>query len=123
MTIGWATPVRRSHQAQHTKGSSDDEVGSREFRRSVSANHGSVDRNSPLNDNDCDQRVTLTLDNFVSNYGLQPHCKPTLKGFVNHHEIKGAKKNESQKPTGSVGLLGMFEFALVVLRWQVDGCV
>jgi hypothetical protein len=123
VNIGWATPVRRSHQAQHTKGSSDDDVGSREFRRSVSAHHDSLDRNIPSNNNNCDQRVTLTLDSFVNNYGLQPHFKPTLKGFVNHHEIKGTKKNESLKTSGSVGLLGMFASAFVGLWWPVDSCV
>jgi hypothetical protein len=80
-----------------------------------------VDGNSLPNDNDCDQRVILTLDNFVSNYGLQPHFKPTLKGFVNQHEIKGTKKNESQKSSGLVGL-GMFALAVLECFAVVELC-
>ncbi|CAB9519183.1 Phosphoinositide phosphatase SAC5 [Seminavis robusta] len=83
---GWATPVRRSHSAQHTKGSSDDETGAREFRRSVQRQ--SEEETASRDEDDSDERVTLTLDNFVTGYGLQPQHKPTLKGFVKHHDIK-----------------------------------
>ena len=103
----WATPVRRSHSAQHSKGSSDDETGARDFRRSVSARQsngpGETDPNALTPEEeqqDKGQRKTKTLDNFVNSYGLQPYFKPTLKSFVKHHDIKHANNGVSSRPPG-----------------------
>lgn len=92
----WATPVRRSHSAQHSKGSSDDDTGARDFRRRVSVHNssgpGKTDTSAqPSTTGHRDEnalRVTKTLDNFVNSYGLQPHFKPTLKSFAKHHDVK-----------------------------------
>lgn len=104
----WATPVRRSHSAQHSKGSSDDETGARDFRRSVSVRQstgpGETDSSAEgaekkQHDNN-NPRITKTLDNFVNSYGLQPHFKPTLKSFVKHHDIKHRNSGVSSRLTG-----------------------
>ena len=63
-----------------------------------------------------DLRVTLTVDNFVNSYGLQPHFKPTLKSFVKHHDIKGPNKkhsnaHESSGPSGMVCVAFMVAWA------------
>ena len=104
----WATPVRRSHSAQHSKGSSDDETGARDFRRSVSVRKstGPVETNTSaqvaerIQHDKNNLRITKTLDNFVNSYGLQPHFKPTLKSFVKDHDIKHRNSGVSSRLTG-----------------------
>lgn len=104
----WATPVRRSHSAQHSKGSSDDETGARDFRRSVSVRHLNGWKETDLTELTAREgkqdknvhRKTRTLDNFVNSYGLQPYFKPTLKSFVKHHDFKNANSGVSSRPLG-----------------------
>ena len=94
---GWATPVRRTHSAQHSKGSSDDDTSLRDFRRRVSTKDAAVAQSEIKEEileqvdsvpEDDKNRTTKTLDEFVHSYGLQPHFRPSLKSFVKHHDIK-----------------------------------
>jgi len=105
---GWATPVRRSHSAQHTKGSSDDETGWRDFRRSVHSSQvlpgprDSAPQDSAPGEDSGDHQITKALDSFVSSYGLQPHFKPTMKSFVKHHDIRYKNSASGRSSSGSL---------------------
>lgn len=82
-----ATPVRRTHSAQHSGGSSDDDAASRDFRRNASAKASATEQNVAdaqdfTNSYERNDHRGLTLDDYVHSYGLQPHFKPSLKSFV-----------------------------------------
>jgi len=100
----WATPVRRSHSAQHSKGSSDDETGFRDFRRNISTQRASSqapqDPYTSESSQESSPHITMALDDFAHSYGLQPLFKPTLKSFVKHYDIKQGNGGVSRRFAG-----------------------
>lgn len=74
----WATPVRRSHSAQHNT-DTDDDTEVAVFRRNISgvtrpkkAILGDRDQQSPADD-DKENTFRTTLESFVQEYGFSPH--------------------------------------------------
>lgn len=95
----WATPVRRSHSAQHS-GESDEENEIAEFRRIISGGRleppGS--RQKALGDAIQGGVSITTLEDFVADYGFEPQSEPSLKMFVQHHNMMDneIKRSESE---------------------------
>jgi len=77
----WATPVRRNHSAQH--GEEMDEQMS-EFRRSI---YGRSNLNADLNADEEKRQNDSTLYDFVSSHGYEAQKRPTLRRFVQQHDI------------------------------------
>ena len=96
----WATPVRRSHPAQQGEGS-DDENDLSEFRRNISgrATKKIIDHSKEESKNvdhpGARTRNTL-LREFVSRYHASRE-EPTLKAFVEYHNISDRFSSASEK--------------------------
>jgi hypothetical protein len=88
----WATPVRRSHSAQHS-GDSDDENEVAEFRRNTTGrllgepSEKTVGRSQETAGDTANQQNDdgASLEQFVGDYGFEPHKEPSLKMFVERH--------------------------------------
>lgn len=79
----WATPVRRSHSAQHT---SDDDIQFIEFKRNISGRRR-ISQQVPDEDSK-DDKVDSghVLEEVINDYGFAPANEPTLKTFIQHHD-------------------------------------
>lgn len=89
---GWATPVRRSHAAQHAPTDDENECEITEYRKTITdrINHvkdistnnvkGKVEKNS----SEKDQNYTVEM--FVERHAYDPHIKPSLKKFIEPHD-------------------------------------
>ena len=77
----WATPVRRSHSAQHSGGDGDAETS--DFIRIIS-NVPSSKTSGDLNDDN--GKTDQTLQDFLSTSGLNPHFKTYLKTYLEQYD-------------------------------------
>jgi hypothetical protein len=93
----WATPVRRSHAAQHNH-DSDDEGEIAEFRRIISGRQTRPARKSrfltPEESTSMDDKMS-TLDEFVKDHGFAPRSEPSMKMFLGHHDTQSPQINRS----------------------------
>jgi len=80
----WATPVRRSHSAQHN-GEIDEQVS--EFRRNMYGRPMPPLTNSNLSSNQDERQGVSTLDQFIPSYGYETQRRSTLSRFVKHHDV------------------------------------
>ena len=84
----WATPVRRSHSAQHS-GDIDEQLS--EFRRNMYGRPmppiGSAAKSDPITGRDGHQDFS-TLDQFISSHGFEARKRPTLRRFVQQHDVR-----------------------------------
>jgi len=84
----WATPVRRSHSAQHS-GDADEQLS--EFRRNIYGRQmspiGSTEKSDVNFDRDELQDFS-TLDEFISSHGFEARKRPTLRRFVQQHDVR-----------------------------------
>ncbi|VEU41306.1 unnamed protein product [Pseudo-nitzschia multistriata] len=80
----WATPVRRSHSAQHG-GEIDEQVS--EFRRNMYGRSITPLANSNLKTNQDKWQNPPSLDDFISSHGFEAQERPTLSRFVQQHDI------------------------------------
>jgi hypothetical protein len=97
----WATPVRRSHSAQHSE-ASDDEREIAEFRRNISGRNITIPKKEESRDLDNDERRHRgsTLHNFVAD-NLEPTVEPSLKMFIEHYDISGRSMvSDADEPSG-----------------------
>lgn len=85
----WATPVRRSHSAQHRQGI--DENDTLDYRRVIS-DHALPKDNKKTEENDSPKDKTL-LDFFSTN-GYEPAHEPSLKRFISHHSNSESSTNK-----------------------------
>jgi hypothetical protein len=87
----WATPVRRSHSAQHSE-ASDDKSEIAEFRRNISGRNMTIPKKEESRDLENDEPShrgsTRTLHKFVAE-NLEPAAEPSLKMFIEHYDIRG----------------------------------
>lgn len=83
----WATPVRRSHSAQHSE-ASDDKSEIAEFRRNISGRNIPKKQENRDLENDEPSRRGSTLHNFVAE-NLEPTAEPSLKMFIERYDISG----------------------------------
>jgi hypothetical protein len=83
----WATPVRRSHSAQHGE-DSDDKSEIAEFRRNISGRNITIPKKEESRDleNDEPSHRGSTLHNFVAE-NLEPTAEPSLKMFIEHYDF------------------------------------
>ena len=79
----WATPVRRSHSAQHS-GEMDEQVS--EFRRNIYGRQMNQVSKPSLN-SDEKQEENSTLHEFISSHGFEAQTRPTLRRFVQQHDV------------------------------------
>eukprot|EP00980_Cylindrotheca_fusiformis_P017860 scaffold5653_cov147-Cylindrotheca_fusiformis.AAC.22 len=86
----WATPVRRTHSAQH--GGTDDELNYTEFRRNISGLRRTkqVDEDSK---SEFDEESCISLEKMINDYGFAPPNEPTLKSFVEQQAASGRKND------------------------------
>jgi hypothetical protein len=96
----WATPVRRSHAAQHNH-DSDDEGEIAEFRRCISGRQtraagggASITSIEGTSGAKLDENMS-TLDEFVNDHGFAPRSEPSMKMFLEHHDTQGPQINRS----------------------------
>jgi hypothetical protein len=85
----WATPVRRSHSAQHS-GESDEENDVAEFRRNISGRRLGPPQSSQMAQEGALQEESdwnSSLEHFVADYGFEPQSELSLKMFVEHHDM------------------------------------
>jgi hypothetical protein len=84
----WATPVRRSHSAQHS-GDGDEQLS--EFRRSINVTASLVGSSSKHSDSYPEQgrkkNDLSTLEEFISSHGFESIKRPTLRRFVQEHDV------------------------------------
>jgi hypothetical protein len=106
----WATPVRRSHSAQHT---SDDDIQFTGFKRNTSGRQRKSQ--PPFEDSkDENDRLSISLSQMINEHGFAPASEPTLKTFIEHHdEMLG------QEPPG-IESSGMYIVILVVSFRRCD---
>jgi hypothetical protein len=83
----WATPVRRTHPAQQSEGSDDDEDTS-EFRRNISGRSLPTQKQAkPFGSATDWVPGGSSLQSFVENYGFDPLVEPSMKMFIERHGI------------------------------------
>jgi hypothetical protein len=92
----WATPVRRSHAAQHTDGAEDGDGGDLS-RRISTATPG-------VGDSDALEHPTQFKDNvflgdFIARYGYEPRSETSLRRFSEYH----SKFAKVRPETGYIG--------------------
>lgn len=94
----WATPVRRSHSAQHS-GEDDDEVSElrqkmygRPFLPLEATRQTENGSGSTMISGDTGH---TSLDQFISTHGFQPRKRPTMRRFVQQHDIPGDGRKSS----------------------------
>lgn len=110
----WATPVRRSHSAQHSQ-SSRDEHDLGEYRRTISGRVAqNVERKEARDGRTgCAEESSLdedrTISDYVDEYGFQPRINPSLKRFIKPHENRhlglGSVSGRPVSPTLPQGTL------------------
>ena len=80
----WATPVRRSHSAQHSE-EMDEQLS--DFRRNIYGRPMDRVAKSDLNSDQETRQDYSTLYNFISSHGFDAQKRPTLRRFVQHHDV------------------------------------
>jgi hypothetical protein len=99
----WATPVRRSHSAQHSAGP-DDENDIAEFRRNitgrplVSEKASLLDQSAAYDDSQEINDLSSSLEQFVADYGFESQNERSLKMFVEHHDAPSNTEISGMKP-------------------------
>jgi hypothetical protein len=96
----WATPVRRSHSAQHG-GEDDDEVS--ELRQKMYGRPFLPLEATRQAEKGKDSQTLggatgyTSLDHFISAHGFQPRQRPTMRRFIQQHDIQddGTKSSRS----------------------------
>ena len=78
----WATPVRRSHTAQHTP---DDVIEFNQFKRNISGRRRISQEPSEDSKKD-DKDAGPSLEQMITDYGFAPSDEPILKTFIEHHD-------------------------------------
>ena len=94
----WATPVRRSHSAQHS-GESDDESDVADFRRIISGSRREpyqLKREGPDLESSMKNGLDSSLEQFVDSYGFEPQTEPSLRMFVEHHDMEEHQLKHSE---------------------------
>jgi hypothetical protein len=91
----WATPVRRSHSAQHNGDMAEDFS---EFKRNVYGRSLDIPDRDETKDDEEDQDNIETMDHFISKHGFQPKKRSTLRRFVQQHDIY----DDEVKPSRSI---------------------
>lgn len=100
----WATPVRRSHSAQHG-GEDDDEVA--ELRQKMYGRPFLPLEMRGENRKDLSSSNTgyTSLNQFIATNGFQPRHRPTMRRFVQQHDVAdiGTKSyRSSSMPDGGL---------------------
>lgn len=82
----WATPVRRSHAAQHG-GDTEEELS--EYHRNIYRPLNKTDsaEAKPDDKNDTNEEIYEVLDQVISKHGFEPKKRLTLRRFVQQHDI------------------------------------
>ena len=80
----WATPVRRSHSAQHS-GDTDEQTS--DFRRIIYGRPSDQVTKSTLNSDKENGQDNSTLHNFISSHGFEAQRRPALRRFVQKHDV------------------------------------
>lgn len=80
----WATPVRRSHSAQHS-GEIDEQTS--DFRRIIYGRPSDQDAKSNLTLDREKGHDDSTLNKFISSHGYEAQKRATLRRFVQKHDI------------------------------------
>ena len=80
----WATPVRRSHSAQHS-GELDEQTS--DFRRIIYGRPSNQEKKSSLNFDQEKGQDDSTLQKFISSHGFEAPRRPTLRRFVQKHDV------------------------------------
>lgn len=109
----WATPVRRSHTAQHS-GESDEGKDVAEFRRIIS---GRLSRPSQKPNSRAPKKKdewSSSLEQFVADYGFEPQSEPLLKMFVEHHDAVDSQTKPS-KSSFSGKYFSVLTFSIAIL--------
>ena len=82
----WATPVRRSHAAQHTP-DSEGEGEIAEFHRNMTGRKIDRDAAAPTLRGLLAEETALTIDKYIDKNGFTPHREPSMKEFLEHHHF------------------------------------
>jgi hypothetical protein len=82
----WATPVRRSHAAQHGSDASDELS---EYQRNIYRPLSNTKKSESCSDvNVCvKDEYHEVLNHVISKHGFEPRKRTTLRRFVQHHDI------------------------------------
>lgn len=80
----WATPVRRSHSAQHS-GEIDEQTS--DFRRIIYGRPPDQETKSSENSEEEKGQDDSTLQKFISSHGFEAPRRPMLRRFVQKHDI------------------------------------
>lgn len=82
----WATPVRRSHAAQHG-GDASEELS--EYQRNIYRPLSTTERSESVTVGNIDQKEESyeLLDHVISKHGFEPRKRTTLRRFVQQHDI------------------------------------
>ncbi|KAG7346422.1 SacI homology domain containing protein [Nitzschia inconspicua] len=80
----WATPVRRSHAAQHG-GDAEEELS--EYHRNIYRPLEKNDETKAKADADEKEDTYEVLDDIISKQGFEPKKRSTLRRFVQQHDI------------------------------------
>lgn len=104
----WATPVRRSHSAQHNS-ETDDDTEIAVFRRNISGvprrNHETDSKNQSTGEGQ-ETPFSTTLESFVADYGLGSHIQalPTPASGTQEEAFgKGTESNALHSYIGDIG--------------------
>jgi len=80
----WATPVRRSHSAQHS-GETDEQVS--DFRRNIYGRPMDQVAKYNLNSDGEKQQDFLTLHQIILSHGFEAQKRPALRRFAQQHDV------------------------------------
>ena len=107
----WATPVRRSHSAQHGGDDDYDEIDLNNFRRIISGRHigNSNDVTGEDSKDDKEDRY-VSLKEMIDEHGFSHESEPTLKTFINYQQevnqnTEASDANASKEANGKKGFL------------------
>jgi hypothetical protein len=91
---GWATPVRRSHSAQHTEGPEDDS-NINKLTRCISTASSSFLKNANASEEKLasEELHTQSLGQYIGEHGFSPSRPVSLRMFVDHHGGGGGGDN------------------------------
>jgi hypothetical protein len=80
----WATPVRRSHAAQHG-GDASEELS--EYQRNIYRPLNKTENSESITSVDAKEHSYEVLDQVMSKHGFEPRKRTTLRRFVQQHDI------------------------------------